>query len=171
MPAGESPPICKTKGGESPRLSFGSFLCLLPHTVKPITRKPFRKFLFASFSLPASRVRVCMCAIRLWLGSKPLAHYISRIFQLGTCAQALRNFLLVLFFAPCQHGCGGVAFRYIMVEAVGWFAYRFQHGRKWWPLLAFLCLFSVVIHPLAQMPLLGISVACKHKGNISRLLS
>lgn len=47
-------------------------------------------------------------------------------------------------------GVGGVAFRYIMVEAVGWFAYRFQHGRKWWPLVVFLCLLGM-FHLLAQM--------------------
>lgn len=68
----------------------------------------------------------CICVrIRLWLGAKPLAHYISGNFQLVTCAQALEDFFWFFSLLPCQRG-RGVA----VVEDVGWFAFRFQHGRK-----------------------------------------
>ncbi len=59
-----------------------------------------------AFVAPAPRVRVCMCAIRLWLGSKPLAHYISRNFQLGTCAQALETFFWFFSLLPVSMGVG-----------------------------------------------------------------
>jgi biotin transporter BioY len=90
---------------------------------------------------------------------------------LGTCAQALETFFWFFSLPPVGMGVGGVAFRYIMVEAVGWFAYRFQHGRKWWPLLAFLCLYGIVYSSACSNAVMGVSLACKHKGNISRLLS
>lgn len=62
---------------------------------------------------------------------------------------------------------GGVAFHYIIiVEAVGWFAYRFQHGRNWWPLVAFPCLFGIVYPLSCSNAVMGVSVACEHKGNM-----